>query len=149
MAALVALSLSACSGEKRTLGSDLPQSAPTGPDDPRVAAYEQNAFQVSLGGRYFTWYGCGSCHGDSAKGRLDLSRAERRRAASFDQVYAMIAQHRQPDGASYGSRIPIEQLWQITAYVRELPSTPPEKRRRQDIDQQGEPQGDNWTGPVE
>jgi cytochrome c oxidase cbb3-type subunit 3 len=149
MEALVALSLSACSGEKRTLGSDLPQSAPTGPDDPRVAAYEQNAFQVSQGGRYFTWYGCSSCHGDSAKGMLDLSRAERRRSASFDQVYAMIAQHRRAGRDSYGSRIPVEQLWQITAYVRELPDTPPEKRRRQDIDQQGEPQGDNWAGPVE
>lgn len=149
MEALAALSLSACSGEKRTLGSDSPQSAPTGPNDPSAAAYEENAFQVSQGGRYFTWYGCGSCHGDSAKGMLDLSRAERRRSASFDRVYTMIAQHRRPEGPNYGWRIPVEQLWQITAYVRELPDTPPEKRRRRDIDQQDEPQGDSWTGPVE
>jgi mono/diheme cytochrome c family protein len=149
MEALVALSLSACSGEKRTFGSDLPQSAPTGPDDPRVSAYEQNVFQVSQGGRYFTWYGCGGCHGDDAKGLMDLSRAERRRAASFDRIYAMIAQHRRPGGPNYGSRIPTEQIWQITAYVSELPDMPLETRRRQDIDQQGEPQGDHWAGPVE
>ena len=143
------LSLIACSNEKRTLGADLPQTAPTGPNDPRVPAYEQNAFQVSQGGRYFTWYGCSGCHGDDAKGSLDLASVEREHSGSFDRTYAAIAQHRQTGNAIYGSRIPVEQLWQITAYVRNLPDTPPEKRRRQDIDQQGEPQGDAWTGPVE
>ncbi len=146
---LLTLLLMACSSEKRTLGADLPQTAPTGPHDPRVPAYEQNAFQVSQGSRYFTWYGCGSCHGDDAKGSLDLSSAEREHGGSFDRTYAEIAQHRQTGNATYGSRIPVEQLWQITAYVRNLRETPPEKRRRQDIDQQGEPQGDNWTGPIE
>lgn len=48
----------------------------------------------------------------------------------------------------YGARIPVEQIWQIAAYVRPLPGIKPELRRRQNLDEAGEPQGANWSGPV-
>ncbi|GAA0750196.1 hypothetical protein CA233_19735 [Sphingomonas sp. ABOLD] len=126
----------------------MPQTAPNGAQDSRAAAYERNLYQVAQGGRYFTWYGCGSCHGRSAKGPLNLGDRVWVHGGALDQVYGFIAERHPGATAGYAARIPAEQLWQITAYVRNLPRLTPEKRRRQDLDQVGEPQGSNWTGPV-
>ena len=49
----------------------------------------------------------------------------------------------------YGARIPAEQLWQIAAYIADLPKHKPEKRRRLDQDQPAEPQGPRWAGPLQ
>jgi cytochrome c oxidase cbb3-type subunit 3 len=134
--------LSGCSQESHALGPDQPQTVPRGSDDPRATRYDDNAYQISQGGRYFTWYGCGACHGADATGALDLHA----HSGGFEQVYrAIVRGHR---GADYGARVPVEQLWQMTAYVREVGRIDPTKRRRQDIDQSGEPQGDSWSGPV-
>jgi cytochrome c oxidase cbb3-type subunit III len=146
--AVCALALAGCSEESRTLGADLPQTAPNGAQDPRAAKYERNVYQVAQGGRYFTWYGCGGCHGVDAKGALKLGDKIWVHGSDLDQVYAFIAKGHPGALARYGERIPTEQLWQITAYVRNLPQLEPEKRRRQDIDQTGEPKGSAWSGPV-
>jgi len=142
------LSSAACTKERRTLGPDQPQTPPNGPGDRRAQYFEANDYQVSQGSRYFTWYGCGTCHGDDATGALDLAGDQQRHPARFDQLYAAIAEGHARFGADYGAKIPTEQLWQITAYVRELASLKPERRRRQDLDEAGEPQGNSWSGPV-
>jgi cytochrome c oxidase cbb3-type subunit 3 len=145
-AALALLSMAACQSESRTLGPDQPQTAPNDAQDPRTSRYEDNLYQVSQGSRYFTWYGCAACHGAGAGGVRDLADGRWRRGGSVDRVYASIV------GAHgrlrYGTRIPAEQLWQITAYVRGLKDIDPAKRQRQDIDQLGEAQGNMWSGPV-
>ncbi len=64
--------LAACSREARNLGPSLPQTAPTGNADPRIAAYQANLYQVAQGGRYFSWYGCSGCHDDGAPGAANL-----------------------------------------------------------------------------
>ena len=145
---LSALALAGCSAESHSVGADLPQTEPTGAQDPRAARYERNAYQVAQGGRYFTWYGCGACHGSDASGPLNLNDKVWAHGSDLDQVYRYIARGHGGALARYGERIPPEQRWQITAYVRTLPQLKPEKRRRQDVDQVGEAQGDNWTGPV-
>jgi cytochrome c oxidase cbb3-type subunit III len=145
----VTLAAAGCSGESRTIGVDLPQTAPTDAQDPRAAKYEGNAYQIGQGGRYFAWYGCGSCHGSHATGALDLSDDVWVHGANLDQVYGFIARGHSASFDKFGERIPTEQLWQITAYVRSLPTLKPERRRRQDVDQTGEPQGSNWSGPVD
>lgn len=137
-----------CSEESRTLGPDLPQTPPEGAGDPRADRYEGNVYQVSQGGRYFTWYGCAGCHGSDAQGRLNLGDAQGAHGDSVDQTYAFIARGHPGKLATYGDRIPAEQIWQITAYVRSLPDLAPERRRRQDLDQIGEPQGRTWSGAV-
>lgn len=147
-AALGALLLASCSAESRTVGADLPQTAPHGAHDPRAAKYERNRYQVGQGGRYFTWYGCGACHGAGATGALDLNDKIWVHGGDLYQVYAFIARGHAGALAQYGARIPVEQLWQITAYVRTLPQLKPEQRRRQDMDEVGEPQGATWAGPV-
>jgi mono/diheme cytochrome c family protein len=140
--------LSSCSGENRTLGSDQPQTSPHGADDPRAAKYEQNSYQISQGGRYFTWYGCEACHGTDATGVSNLEDTQWRYGGAFDQIYQSIAQGRGSAMPGYGAKIPVEQLWEITAYVRLLQNTKPAIIRRQDLDQQGEPQGNSWSGPM-
>ena len=141
------VTIAGCTKETRTVGPDVAQTAPNGPDDPRAAKYE-NVFQVSQGGRYFTWYGCGACHGLDAEGRLDLGDQQWAHGDEVDQVYAFIASGHSGELATYGERISAEQLWQLTAYVRSLPKLAPERRRRQDLDQTGEPQASTWSGPV-
>jgi mono/diheme cytochrome c family protein len=143
-----ALALAGCSAESRTVGPDLPQTDPKGADDPRGAKYERNVYQVAQGGRYFTWYGCGGCHGGDAKGALNLGDKAWVHGSDLDQVYRYIESGHPGALAHYGERIPTEQLWQITAYVRNLPQLTPERRRRQDVDQTGEPQGSHWPGAV-
>jgi len=139
--------LSACGAEKRTTGPGQPQTAPTGPGDPRVALIEASFDQISQGGRYFSWYGCGSCHAQGAPGARELGDPNWSHGGGFDQIYRSIADHPGISPA-YGARIPTEQLWQLAAYVRSLPSLAPDRRRRQDFDQKSEAQADTWPGPV-
>jgi cytochrome c oxidase cbb3-type subunit 3 len=146
--ALVA-SAAGCSKESRTLGPDLPATPPNGPADPRAAKYEGNVYQVAQGGRYFTWYGCGGCHGAGAQGAANLGDRQSAHGGELNRVYTFIANGHSGRLAAYGDRIPPEQLWQLTAYVRSLPQLAPERRRRQDLDQVGEPQGRIWAGPVQ
>lgn len=139
--ALLAI-LAGCSREARTLDSHIPTTPPAGPADPRIPFYQANLYQIAQGGRYFSWYGCSGCHGEKAQGLLKLSDDAWKHGAAFDQVYRSIAAHAE------GPRIPPEQLWQITAYVRDLHKHTLAKLRRQDLDQKGEPTGDAWSGPV-
>lgn len=139
---LLLVTIGACSREARDFRSTEAQSAPNGPADPRIAFYQDNVEQISQGGLYFAWYGCGGCHGETAKGALKLSDDAWKHGGGFAQVYRSIASH------AAGRRMPIEQVWQVTAYVRDLHSHTPAKLRRQNLDQQGEPTGDHWSGPV-
>jgi mono/diheme cytochrome c family protein len=148
MAAGCVLMLSACGQEARVVEAEVAQTAPRGPDDPRAPYYEGNVYQVAQGGRYFTWYGCGACHGRDAAGPADLADGLWRYGGALDQVYAFIAQGQPHGEGPYAPRIAAEQLWQITAYVRSLEQLPPERRRRQDLDLAGEPEGRRWSGPL-
>ena len=140
--------LGGCSKEARTLASDQPQTPPTGADDPRIPRYQDNAYQVSQGGRYFAWYGCGRCHGTDATGVRNLQDGLWRHGGTMDAVYAFIAAGHPGALPRYGAQIPVEQLWQISAYVRDLPAHTPAKNRRNDMDAKAEPQGAIWTGPL-
>lgn len=135
-----ALALAGCSREKRVIDVEQPLTDPVGMSDPRIAQFAANAFQISQGGRYFSWYGCGDCHG--AGKPSDLADF-RKRPVPFDETYRAIASHQ-----GYVGRIPTEQRWQLAAYVRQLPDLDPAYRKRQDIDQSGEPTGSTWKGPV-
>jgi len=137
------LVLSACSREKRVIDPNQPISAPVGNNDPRSSQYSGNHFQISTGGRYFAWYGCNVCHSAGAPAAENLAARLARKPVDIASVYRAIQAH-----GELGSRIPSEQLWQLSAYVEQLASLDPAKRRRQDLDQSGEAQAGNWQGPV-
>ncbi len=143
---VAALILGGCQREARDIGPSVPQTVPTGPADPRIRYFQDNVYQIAQGGRYFGWYGCGACHGEGATGVRDLGDDRWRHGGAFDQVYASIA--RRHGALDDAARVPIEPLWQITAYVRDLSQHTPAKRRRLAVDQVGEPQGGAWSGPV-
>lgn len=142
----VALLLAGCQREARDIGPSLPQTSPRGAADPRIGYYQDNVYQIAQGGRYFSWYGCAACHGEDALGVRDLGDGRWRYGGSFNQVFASIV--RRHGSLDYATRVPPEQLWQLAAYVRDLPQHTPEKRRRLSVDQVGEPQGQHWSGPV-
>ena len=137
--------LCGCSNEARYVGPTMPQTPPAGDGDPRIASYQSNLYQVSQGGRYFAWYGCSGCHADDVAGVRNLPDSLWRHGGGFAQVYGSIADRH--GALSFGKRIPVEQLWQLTAYVRDLPHHTPEKRRRPEVDQKAEAVGPAWTGP--
>lgn len=137
--------LCGCSNEAREIGPTVPQTAPIGERDPRIAYYQDNFGQVAQGGRYFRYYGCAGCHDDGAPGARDLTDGRWKRGGGFAAVFTSIA-HGHGERA-YATRIPVEPLWQLTAYVRDLQRHTPEKRRRQALDQQAEPRGAAWWGP--
>jgi cytochrome c oxidase cbb3-type subunit III len=143
---VVAAAAAGCTQEARDVSPDPPWTAPTSAGDPRIAAIQENVYQVSQGGRYFGWYGCGGCHGSDAPASRDLASGRWRHGGAFDQVYRSITIGH--GALRYGERVPTQQLWQITAYVRDLPQEKREKIVRQDHDQQGEPTGPTWSGPV-
>jgi cytochrome c oxidase cbb3-type subunit 3 len=146
---VIALALTGCSAETRSIDADLPVTPPQGPDDARIARYQGNFYQISQGSRYFGWYGCGACHDSHAAGVLNLGDSAWAHGSRFDQVYGFIAHGHPGPYARYGQRIAPEQLWQLTAYVRDMPNWPPVKIRRQTVDASGEPQGRSWTGPAQ
>jgi cytochrome c oxidase cbb3-type subunit III len=142
---ILAAGLCACSPEARTVGPTMPRTQPANDRDPRIAAYQDNFYQVAQGGRYFGWYGCSGCHTDTAPGVLNLPDGQWRHGSGFAQVYGAIADRH--GTVRFRDRIPVEPLWQLTAFVRDLSRHTPEKRRRLQVDQQAEPIGPSWTGP--
>jgi cytochrome c oxidase cbb3-type subunit 3 len=137
--AALLLILTGCGREARVIAADQPQTSPRDPQDPRGAAYETNAYQVSQGGLYFTWYGCGRCH--VVGGQADLTKTGAKRELTY--IYAAVAR-----GHTSGRRIPSEQIWQIAGYVRSLPQTGAARTQRQVRDLQGQPQGPTWAGAL-
>jgi len=142
---LLAPSLAACSREARDVGPSRPITRPIADDDPRVAFFQDNVWQVAQGGRYFTWYGCGACHGEGARGVRDLTDRRWRHGGGFADRFAAIGDRH--GRLAFGTRVPVEQLWQLAAYVGDLSAHTPEKRRRLNKDQRAEPQGAHWAGP--
>ncbi len=143
-----AAALAGCEPESREVKTTAPLTDPASAVDARADMFEGNLWRLSQGGQYFTWYGCGGCHGEGATGPSDLGDDRWRHGGSIGDVFASIADGR-PDGMpAYRGRMPEEQLWEVSAYVRHLHKLKPAVRRRQDVDQQGQPQAAAWTGAL-
>ena len=143
---IAAFSVFGCEYEKRPIGPDRPLSPPTGAADARIQFYDNNAWQMANGSREFTWYGCGDCHSANAEGFMSLSGG---RQVAFETIYQAISNGAPAKMPAYGRRMPVESIWQITAYVRSLRALKDTKRQRADLDQKGEATGAKWSGPVQ
>ena len=53
-----------------------------------------------------------------------------------------------PGMPAYGAQFTPQQLWQLSGYVKSLPKTKPNMRRRNSAAQQGEPSGATWQGAL-
>jgi mono/diheme cytochrome c family protein len=146
--ALLLSLLAACAPEKRAVGPSVPLSAPVTADDPRAKLYETNAWQVSEGGRQFRWQGCDACHQEGSPGYARLTDHAWRYGGATTDLYNSIAEGRAGGMPAYQGKVTPEQIWQMAGYLHGLPDLPADKRARQTADQQGEPSGTRWSGPV-
>ncbi len=136
--ALASVLLVGCSKERRVVDVEQPSTPPAdGTADPRMPQYLHNAYRIAQGGRYFVWYGCAGCHDGKPGHAVDLAVGPWRHGRSFHDVFEFIAHGHPPP--SEGPRIPIEQDWEITAYIADLPNVEPEARFRQANDLAREP----------
>ena len=88
---------------------------------PVANPYEDNAYAVAQGKRWYRAYNCNGCHGQGGgSSGPALMDAQWRYGADTAGVFASIAQGRPGGMPAYGSRVPVEQLRQLTAYVRSM-----------------------------
>jgi cytochrome c oxidase cbb3-type subunit III len=89
--------------------------------DARAVKYENNAFHISQGKRYYEWYNCYSCHaaggGDIGPPLMD---DKWRYGGEIEQIVSTIMEGRPNGMPSFAGRIPEQQVWEIAAYVRAM-----------------------------
>jgi cytochrome c oxidase cbb3-type subunit III len=143
---LVVFTLAACEREDREYRSN-PVSAesnekialaplspgPGGPTEQRSGLgkdYEENAYHISQGQRFYVWFNCNGCHanggGDSGPALMDDRWIY---GGEIDQIYLTIVQGRPNGMPAFGGKVPSQQLWQLSAYVRSLGGHGPKAAR--------------------
>jgi cytochrome c oxidase cbb3-type subunit 3 len=89
--------------------------------DPRAAAYYNNADAVNTGKRLFGQYNCSGCHSNGGGGMApDLMDDVWIYGGRLEQIHQTLVEGRPNGMPSWGGKVPDEQLWQISAYVRSL-----------------------------
>lgn len=94
--------------------------------DPRAAAYYDNADAVTTGKRLFGQYNCSGCHSNGGGGMgPPLMDDEWIYGGRLEQIHQTLVEGRPNGMPTWGGKIPDEQLWQLSAYVRSmsLPAT--------------------------
>lgn len=140
VAACVMLVLAACSqGEAQDANASPPTAPPmkdaaviTSPfapglnhsivtTDPRAAPYYDNAEAVNTGKRLYSQYNCSGCHSNGGGGMgPSLMDDEWIYGSRLEQIHDTLVEGRPNGMPSWGGKIPDEQLWQISAYVRSM-----------------------------
>jgi cytochrome c oxidase cbb3-type subunit 3 len=94
-------------------GQAPPQAAPLG--------YQQSAYTVAEGKRFYQAYNCVGCHaqGGGAIGPA-LMDSEWIYGSSLEQIHSTIVQGRPNGMPSFVGKIPDYQVWEIAAYVRSM-----------------------------
>lgn len=77
---------------------------------------------LQQGRQNFVWFNCAGCHGDHGGGGMGPSlRDEDWIYGSSDaDIFDSIAEGRAHGMPSWGTRLPQETIWQLTAYIRSL-----------------------------
>ena len=134
--ALALLLLAGCERERREYHA-APAQAPA--EHPRMSAvqagaaqpgpppseigrhYENNAYHVGQGARWYTWFNCNGCHGNGG-GAIGpaLMDDQWRYGGSVDQIHASILEGRPNGMPAWRGKLTDQQAWQLSAYVRSL-----------------------------
>jgi len=112
--ALVAcgLVLTACEREQREFH---------GPSTPSKEHYVRNAYDVAQGKRLFQWMNCSGCHAHGGGGiGPALSDRYWLYGGTLAQIHDSIRDGRPNGMPAWGTRLPDDQIWQISAYIRSL-----------------------------
>jgi len=87
---------------------------------PVSSPYQGNAWGVGEGKRLYSAFNCAPCHGLNGGGAIGPALLDDKwiYGGGADQIYASISQGR-PDGMpSFGGHVPVQQIWQLVAYVQ-------------------------------
>jgi cytochrome c oxidase cbb3-type subunit III len=94
--------------------------------------YAGNANALSEGRRLFVWYNCYGCHGGRGGGGMgpslrDVNWLYGREAGD---IFNSIAEGRPHGMPAWGTKLPREQIWKLTAYIKSMdtadePDAPP------------------------
>src|SRR5262245_48428111 len=134
-AAVAALLLSACARDEgatqphehvasaavvtSALAPGLPHPLTT--SDPRAEKYYDSADAVITGKRLFGQYNCSGCHSNGGGGMgPSLMDDEWIYGGRLEQIHQTLVEGRPNGMPTWGGKIPDEQLWQISAYVRSM-----------------------------
>lgn len=89
--------------------------------DPRAAKYYDNAEAVMTGKRLFGQYNCSGCHSNGGGGMgPSLMDNEWIYGGRLEQIHQTLVEGRPNGMPTWGGKIPDDQLWQISAYVRSM-----------------------------
>jgi cytochrome c oxidase cbb3-type subunit 3 len=89
--------------------------------DPRAAPYYNNAAAVNDGKRLFGQYNCSGCHSNGGGGiGPSLMDDEWIYGDRLEQIHQTLVEGRPNGMPTWGGKIPDEQLWQLSAYVRSM-----------------------------
>jgi cytochrome c oxidase cbb3-type subunit 3 len=95
-------------------------------NDPRAAAYYDNADAVNTGRVLFGQFNCSGCHSNGGGGMGPaLMDDEWIYGGRLEQIHQTIVEGRPNGMPAWGGKIPDQQIWQIATYVRSmsLPAT--------------------------
>jgi cytochrome c oxidase cbb3-type subunit 3 len=83
--------------------------------------YEDNAYALSQGKRLFTWYNCAGCHAHGG-GNIGPALMDDQWLYGSEppQIYTSIMEGRPNGMPAFRGRVPDDQAWQLTAYVRSM-----------------------------
>ena len=81
-----------------------------------------DAVALQDGRRLFGWYNCSGCHGGHAGGGMGPSLRDETwiYGNRDDQIYDSIAQGRSKGMPAWATKIPIDQVWQLVAYIKSM-----------------------------
>ena len=129
LALLALLALAGCDREEReSRGEPLPETGALASSDPRAGDYENNAFHIAEGQRWFTWMNCVGCHAMGGGGMgPPLMDSEWRYGGRMEDIVETILKGRPNGMPAFQGRITEQQAWQLAAFVRSLSA-----RNRQD-----------------
>jgi cytochrome c oxidase cbb3-type subunit 3 len=89
--------------------------------DPRAAAYYNNVDAVNTGKLLFGQYNCAGCHSNGGGGMgPDLMDDVWIYGGRLEQIHQTLVEGRPNGMPAWGGKVPDEQLWQLSAYVRSL-----------------------------
>ena len=134
-AVAMSLATTACEREQRPY-RELPAAAerassvrvgqlePGGPQPHAIvkSPYHDNAWGMSEGKRLYTAFNCAPCHGVNGGGAIGPPLIDDKwiYGAGADQIYATISQGRPNGMPAFGSHLPVQQIWQLVAYVEAM-----------------------------
>jgi cytochrome c oxidase cbb3-type subunit 3 len=90
-------------------------------NDPRAAAYYDNADAVNTGRILFGQFNCSGCHSNGGGGMAPaLMDDEWIYGGRLEQIHQSIVEGRPNGMPAWGGKIPDQQIWQIATYVRSM-----------------------------